>query len=434
MKPYHLKHHLLNHSIAAIALFTSLSNAHAADKKAPRLSLNALTQEVQNSNPELKFYQAEIKAAKGGHKQAGIWQNPTLSTNMAADRTQSGGVTSDGIVWGMSLVQTFPYPGRIALRRAIADQDIKMAELGLQQFTAALDARAQILGYTLIINHQKAAAASEVSTRLQELRDALVQRNPAGIAPLLALRIVEASLVTFRKQSIEANRELQKSLFDINLLRGKPFDSPLELAHSELKFPKIPTLDPLLTGARMGNFQILMRKVELEQQGFKLSLNENQRWPSVSVGPFFDQDQSAGRETIAGIGVSLPLPLWNRNAGNIETAKARSKQAEVSLYLVQLKVEQQLMQTYLSFKLYNNEMKLWQKDSIEKFREAADLGDRHYRLGTLPIATYIELQREYLAALDSILDIQSGALDSLLQLRVLTQMELGHSKPEAKSE
>lgn len=434
MKPDHPKHISLSRSIAVIALFTSLSAAQAADKKAPRLSLNALTQEVQSSNPELKFYQAEIKAAKGGHKQAGIWENPTLSTNMAADRTRSGGVTSDGIVWGMSLVQTFEYPGRIALRRAIANQDIKMAELGLQQFTAALDARARLLGFRLIVSHQKAAAATEVANRLQGLRDALVQRNPAGITPLLELRIVEASLVTFRKQAIEASQLLQKSLFDINLLRGKPLDSPLKLSHTELSFPGVPAMKSLLAGARMGNFEIMMRKVELEQQGFKLSLNENQRWPAVSVGPFFDQDQSAGRESIAGIGVSLPLPLWNRNAGNIEVAKARSKQAEVSLYLVQLKVEQSVMETYLSFQLHSNEMALWQKDSIEKFREAADLGDRHYRLGALPIATYIELQREYLGALTSILDVQIEALDSLLQLRILTQMELGRSKPEAKSE
>jgi len=273
-----------------------------------------------------------------------------------------------------------------------------------------------------------------VANRLQELRDALVQRNPAGITPLLELRIVEASLVTFRKQAIEASQQLQKSLFDINLLRGKPLDSPLELSHTELSFPGVPAMDSLLAGARMGNFEIMMRKVELEQQGFKLTLNENQRWPAVSVGPFIDQDQSAGRETIAGIGVSLPLPLWNRNAGNIEVAKARSKQAEVSLYLVQLKVEQSVMETYLSFQLHNKEMGMWQKDSIQKFREAADLGDRHYRLGALPIATYIELQREYIGALASILDVQTEALDSLLQLRVLTQMELGRSKPKTKSE
>ena len=82
------------------------------------------------------------------------------------------------------------------------------------------------------------------------------------------------------------------------------------------------------------------------------------------------------------------------------------------------------MEAFLSFQLHTNEMKLWQNHSIHQFREAADLGDRHYRLGALPIATYLELQREYLDALESILDVQLAALDSLMQLRALTQMDL----------
>jgi len=321
-------------------------------------------------------------------------------------------------------VQTFEYPGRIALRRAVANQDIKLAELGLEQFKAALGARARVLGFNLLVAYQRAAAASEIADRLQELREALVQRNPAGIAPLLELRIVEASVVTFRKDAIEANRSLQKALFEINLLRGKPLDAPLAIAHTELAFSDLPSLELLLDTARIGNFEILMRKVELEQQGFELTLSENQRWPAVSVGPYLSQETAGDREFIGGFGVSLPLPLWNRNAGNIDVAKARAKQAEVSLFLVQLGVEQQVMESYLSFRLHNNEMKLWDKDSIQRFSEAAELGDRHYRLGALPIATYIELQREYLSALDSILSVQTDALDALLQLRVLTQMDL----------
>lgn len=425
MKPHFSHYTLAGVSAAMMALTACLPTIYGADKKAPRISLDALAGEVQSNNPELKFYQAEIEAAKGGRKQSGIYENPELSTELGGKRVKGGGAISDGVAWGVSLVQTFEYPGRIALRKAIANQDIKLAELGLQQFSSALDARARLLGFRLIISHQKAAATSEVANRLQDLRDALVERNPAGITPLLELRIVEASVVTFRKQAIDANQELQKALFDINLLRGKALDSPLELSYVELAFPKIPSLDSLLAGARMGNFEILMRKAELEQQGFELTLNENQRWPSVSVGPYFSQETAGDREFIGGIGVSLPLPFWNRNAGNIEIAKARGKQAEVSLYLVQLGVEQSVMETYLSFQLHSNEMGLWQKNSIQQFREAADLGDRHYRLGALPIATYIELQREYLDALDSILSVQVETLDSLLRLRVLTQMDLG---------
>jgi len=417
-----------------MAVIFCVPTVFAAGEKGDSVSLYGLTQEVLNNNPELKFYQTEIETAKGERRQAGIFKNPNLSTEFGRKRIKTGRGASDGLAWGVSLVQTFEYPGRIPLRKAIANRDIKLAELGLRQFTAALDARARLLGYKLIVSRQKAEAASEVADRLLELRDTLVQRDPAGISALLEIRIVEAGLVTFRKQAIESNQELQKALFDVNLLRGKPLDSPLELSPVRLSFPKIPPLEDLLAGARAGNFEILMRKVELEQQGFKLTLSKNQRWPAVSVGPFFSQETAGDRESIGGIGISLPLPLWNRNAGNIEVAKARSKQAEVSLYLVQLNVEQSVMESYQSFKLHHNEMSQWMKDSIRQFREAAELGDRHYRLGSLPIATYIELQREYLSALDAILSIQVEALDSLLRLRTLTQMDLGVSDSKGETE
>jgi hypothetical protein len=47
---------------------------------------------------------------------------------------------------------------------------------------------------------------------------------------------------------------------------------------------------------------------------------------------------------------------------------------------------------------------------VQKFREAADLADRHYRTGAVPIATYVELQNSYLDAVEALLDTQRETL------------------------
>jgi cobalt-zinc-cadmium efflux system outer membrane protein len=57
---------------------------------------------------------------------------------------------------------------------------------------------------------------------------------------------------------------------------------------------------------------------------------------------------------------------------------------------------------------------------MTKFREAADLADRHYRLGAVPIATYLELQNSYLDALDALFSTQREALEAGLKLQQLT--------------
>ena len=87
----------------------------------------------------------------------------------------------------MSVRQTFEWPGRIPLRKAIANQQIQLAELGLAQFKAALAARTRSVAFGLFAAQQKAAAAREVADRFHALREVLVQRDPAGITPELEL-------------------------------------------------------------------------------------------------------------------------------------------------------------------------------------------------------------------------------------------------------
>ena len=60
---------------------------------------------------------------------------------------------------------------------------------------------------------------------------------------------------------------------------------------------------------------------------------------------------------------------------------------------------------------------------MQKCREAADLADRHYRLGAVPIATYIELQNSYLDAVEALLDTKIEALEAGLKLQELTGLD-----------
>jgi cobalt-zinc-cadmium efflux system outer membrane protein len=56
---------------------------------------------------------------------------------------------------------------------------------------------------------------------------------------------------------------------------------------------------------------------------------------------------------------------------------------------------------------------------VQLLRESAELADRHYRLGAVPVATYIELQQNYLEALEAINDVKTEALETALELEQL---------------
>ena len=384
--------------------------------------LDDLVNEALEKNPELNFYRAEIAAAKGGRKSAGAWANPEVSAEIGQKRVKdsSGALLGEGAAWSVSVNQTFEYPGRLSLRKAIANRDIQLAELGFAQFRLALAARVRSLGYNIFIAQEKLTAAREVADRFQALTDVLVQRDPAGVTPVLETRIIEASTIMLQRQASEASITAQSALLELNQLRGQPPGAAVRVSGAQLNFRQSPALETLLDAARTNAFELRIRQTELEQQGFKVSLAKNGRYPSVTIGPFYSQEKAGDKETRIGLGVSMPLPLWNRNTGSIETAKAREQQAQTSLLVTQREVERRVTENTLALQVKLEEMGRWRADSVKKFGEAAELADRHYRLGAVPISTYVELQKQYLEAIAAILATKKEALEAAQTLEQLT--------------
>lgn len=101
------------------------------------------------------------------------------------------------------------------------------------------------------------------------------------------------------------------------------------------------------------------------------------------------------------------------------------------MYITQRTVERQVVEQALTYQTKLTEMAKWRPESVGEFRKAAELADRHYRLGAVPITTYVELQRQYLDAIEALLDTQREALDAGQQLELLTGLDIraGRSTP-----
>src|SRR5207249_5147718 len=186
----------------------------------PFIVLDALVEDVLEHNPELNFYRAEIAAAQGERRTAATWANPEISTTVGQKQVRSGGLSDEGVAWSVTVQQTFEWPGRIPLRKAIANRQMQLAELGFAQFKVSLAARARTLAYGVFAAQKKAAAAKEVADRFRQLREVLVQRDPAGLTPQLETRIIEATELTLQRKSTEATLASQAALLELNQLRG----------------------------------------------------------------------------------------------------------------------------------------------------------------------------------------------------------------------
>jgi len=389
-------------------------------------TLDSLVAEALQANPELNYYQAEITAAKAARRSVGKLANPEASVDLGYKRDESRGgqFLGDGAAWSVSVSQTFDFPGRMALRKAIANRQIEVAELGLEQFRAGLAARVRHLGFHLLVAQESARAAREVRDRVQELLAVLVQRDPAGVTPLLETRVIEANTLTLQRRATQAEQAVQSALLDLNQACGKPLETAVRVVRADLKFSPAPPLDRLLAVARTHNFDLRIRKVELEQQGFQVSLSQKDRWPSVALSPFYSNERGADQQSIVGVGVTLPVPLWDSKKSSVEQARARLQQAETSMQVTQRQIERQITERALAYEKQRNEMGRWRTNAVEQFREAAELGDRHYRLGSLPVTTYLELQKQYLDATEALLHTQADALENWQQLELLLGLPL----------
>ena len=398
------------------------------------VSLDALVAETLERNPELKFYQAEIAAAQAGRKTAGLLANPELSGGVGQKTVRGPGLNAEGIAWSVSIAQPFEWPGRIGLRKAIANRDVELAELGLERFRVALAARVRTLAFGLFAAQEKAAAAREVADRFRDLREVLVQRDPAGLTPLLETRVIEATELTMQRKASEATLATQAALLELNQLRGVTPDAGLSVGQTHLVFRPPEDKETLMALAGTNNFELRVRAAELAQQGFRVELAKNERYPSISVGPMISEERAGDRERVIGVGLSLPLPLWNRNTGNIEAARARQAQAETSLYVTQREMERRVIEAALTYESKLREMAKWRPDSAQHFRDAAELADRHYRLGAVPIATYVELQEKYLEAVEGLLDTRKEALEAAQHLERLTGLTPPLARTASKEE
>jgi cobalt-zinc-cadmium efflux system outer membrane protein len=324
----------------------------------------------------------------------------------------------------VSLTQTFEFPGLVTLRKAIADKQIALARIGLEQFRLSLRNRIEILCYRLLAAQDRATVAIDVAQRFRDLIAVLVQREAAGSSPLIEMRILEGNAATLNRRATQAQIELQNAQFELNFLRGVSMNLKVEVARQNVNLPTLPDFGQLLANADRRNFDLQTRRTELEQQGLRVRLAHNEQWPSVKLGPYTAGEHVIDSKKELGVSLWMSVPFWNQASGSEEAANARLNQAEVSLEKAAREVERQIM---TAADCYKKELKTLGGNPpqlLGQLHEAAKLADDNYRLGALPISTYTEIQSQYLEGTDAVLNDRLNALQYLADLEYLSGEQL----------
>ena len=409
-------------SLLGIAVAVSLSAAETPVEVAPE----DLVSEALGANAELGFYQAQLEGAKAATRLAGRLDLPKaeLQAGQIRSKNLDHSMAGEGAMWVASVRQSFEWPGRLGLRKAIANQDVALATLGLEAFRRELSGKVRENALGLASAEEKSRVARAVADRFRALREVLVQRDPAGIAPQLEVRILEATELTLRRRASEFALAVDAERVRLNLLRGAALDAPLQVKRVLPELPERPALDRLMAAANTNNFELRTRAAELVQQGFRVDLARNERWPAFEVGPMTMGQDGSTLDRIVGVSVAFPLPLWRPRTANIAAAEAKRQQAVAVLAVARREVERRVVSAARGYDSRLAELAHWRSDVVSQFESAAELADRHYRLGAVPATTYIELQKQYLDAVEAHLDTRREAMAALLELEQATGLSL----------
>lgn len=375
------------------ALLVSISFAMA-----DTVTVEDLVRQSTAGNPALGMAAAEVAAARGERTSAGAWRNPELTVELGAKQVRDSEniLQGNGLALGIQLSQTFEWPGKGTLRKAIADRNVAAAELALEQFRRALECRVRTLAADLVATETKRQLSLDAASGGDQLIKALRSRPQAGAQQLIEMRLIEGTVMDLQKTALTLEEQAAAIRSEINQLRGAPSFAALQVRRPPE--PTSPPQDLKSLLATIGNNppQVRLRALEMENAAARLRQARLSAFPDVALGPFFSREQAGDDETTLGGIVSLALPVWDRGSGAVAEARAKQAWSAAALALSQREAETEIARLHREWTTASRLLQVLSAGRIEEFRQAADLASRQFTTGALPIQLYLEMQRQFL--------------------------------------
>lgn len=169
---------------------------------------------------------------------------------------------------------------------------------------------------------------NEIVSLRTTLDQLMVQEKKGNISKIETARI-QALLLSVRREQNEFLDSVSSLQGRLRLLISLPSSININAVfHSDISaIPDVSECDKLLTDSLMQRSDVMMARNQAEQAKASLDVSKSQAWPEVHITGQYDRNAGYFPNYFA-VGVSLSVPLFNRNQGNIRSAKARIAQCE----------------------------------------------------------------------------------------------------------
>ena len=318
------------------------STARVAD--AGELSLAAFQQMALENSPVIRQAAANVENARGAAVQAGLYPNPTVGyegDTIGTSRTAGYN--------GIFFTQEFVTAGKLSLKQSAALNEMQATQADLRKARISLASNVRRNYFTVLIAQERLRFSRSIAKLSNEAYKAQIDLVTGGeSAPYEPLQL-RVFAVQARNNVVLATNGLDGSWRQLAATIGLPYMARQTVAGSVETMTPAVDYDTLIA--------ILQRHTDLTAANLRIASSRNslrlaevQPIPNITVYSAFQNDATTPLDNFsANVQVSAPMPVFNRNQGNIASAHADLVRAEQNLNDTNNKLMSSLADAYSRF-------------------------------------------------------------------------------------
>jgi cobalt-zinc-cadmium efflux system outer membrane protein len=400
-------------SSVGVWLLLVLTAAHLiAQEPAAQLTLEQALQGAFERSPDLRARRAELEEARGRLLTARTYPwNPEISIEGAARDTPEGSGTDRGI----EVSQEIEIGGQRGRRSTVAQASLTGAEARFRHEERQLAGRVAVAFADAVrarellrIEETDAALASDL-LQLEE------KRLEAGAGTQIELNLARAAagrssrrVALARGSYSEARSVLAET---IGLAPAAPPEPAGDLTFG---FVPLPPLGELVRTAVENRADLAALRNFEEASRAQVALEKSLALPNLVLRAF--QNREGSTDDIAGGGLALGIPLFNRNRGSIAEARAAADRAAAETAVGRLLVEREVATAFAAYQAANAASEGLRAQVIGNLAENLSLLQRSFEEGKISRGDLFLFRRELVDSQRDYLDATAQAWQARVRL------------------
>jgi cobalt-zinc-cadmium efflux system outer membrane protein len=384
------------------------------------LTLDQAREMARRVSPELTAAREALAAAAARERQAGALPNPTLSYQR--EQTSSDGQTSSQNV--ASIDQPIEIGGTRGARVAVARYRREVAEAQLAAAQARLEYDVT-RGYALaVVADRRASLAEQAASAFRGARAVSQARFVEGDVSGYAHRRIQLEAARYAVLLAEAQLEQRTARLTLASFLSPSPDSVHAFLAAELMPHDAPTVsaivpstDSLQALAALHRAELRATMLEAEAAAAEARLASRERIPVPVLTAGLKTEQVAGDDFSGFVaGIALPIPLWDRRRGAIESASAESRRRVAEVEVVRRRVAREIVEAADALRVAARQLELLGPQLGAESQAALRAAQVAYSEGEISLVEWLDAVRAYQEAEATFASLRAETLIRLAAL------------------